>query len=81
VYLGVISRVTVIRECRVVKFPVDLLTGHRPAQDDVTARNYLDLTNLGWLHMEAQQIGDWIEHVGRVTAAQVGGSNVQLLRA
>jgi integrase len=70
-----------MRECRVEKFRVDLLTGHQPAQDDVTARNYLDLTNLGWLHPEAQQIGDWIEQQGRVAAAQANGANVVALRA
>ena len=70
-----------MRECRVEKFRVDLLTGHKPAQEDVTARNYLDLTNLGWLHPEVQQIGDWIEQQGRVAAAQASGSNVVPLRA
>lgn len=70
-----------MRECRVEKFRVDLLTGHKPAQEDVTARNYLDLTNLGWLHPEVQQIGDWIEHQGKVAAAQADGANVVTLVA
>jgi integrase len=70
-----------MRECRIEKFRTDMLTGHKPAQEDVTARNYLDLTNLGWLHPEVQQIGDWIEQQGRVAAAQAGGGNVVALRA
>ncbi|WP_106639671.1 tyrosine-type recombinase/integrase [Allosphingosinicella vermicomposti] len=70
-----------MRECRIEKFRTDMLTGHKPAQEDVTARNYLDLTNLGWLHREVQQIGDWIEQQGRVAAAQAFGANVVALRA
>lgn len=66
-----------MRECRIEKFRTDMLTGHKPAQEDVTARNYLDLTNLGWLHAEVQQIGDWIEQQGGVAA----GANVVALRA
>jgi integrase len=53
-----------MRECRIEKFRTDLLTGHKPAQQDVTARNYLDLSHLDWLHPEVQQIGDWIEQQG-----------------
>lgn len=59
-----------MRECRVEKFRTDLLTGHKPAQSDTTSRAYLDLTNLGWLYPEAQQVGDFIEQQGRVAAAQ-----------
>lgn len=64
-----------MRECRVEKFRTDLLTGHKPSKEDVTATNYLDLTNLGWLHPEVQQIGDWIEQQGLFAA---GGNVVQL---
>lgn len=70
-----------MRECRIEKFRTDMLTGHKPAQEDVTARNYLDLTNLGWLHAEVQQIGDWIEQQGKMAAAQASGANVVALRA
>jgi integrase len=70
-----------MRECRLEKFATDLLTGHKPAQEDVTARNYLDLTNLGWLQPDVQKIGDWIEQQGRVAAAQTNGANVVALRA
>lgn len=70
-----------MRECRIEKFRTDLLTGHKPAQEDTTSRNYLDLTNLSWLYPEAQEVGDWIEQQGRVTAAQASGANVVALRA
>lgn len=59
-----------MRECRVEKFRTDLLTGHKPSKEDVTATNYLDLTNLTWLHPEAQQIGDWIEQQAAIAAAK-----------
>lgn len=64
-----------MRECRVEKFRTDLLTGHKPSKDDVTASNYLDLTNLYWLQTEVQQIGDWIEQQAAVAA----GDNVVVL--
>lgn len=70
-----------MRECRIEKFRTDMLTGHKPAQEDVTARNYLDLAHLDWLHPEVQQIGDWIEAQGKVAAAQASGANVVSLRA
>lgn len=66
-----------MRECLIEKFRTDLLTCHVPAQADVTARNYLDLTKLDWLYSEVQRIGDWIEQQGEIAA----GSNVVPLRA
>ena len=66
-----------MRECMIEKFRTDLLTGHKPAQEDVTARNYLDLANLDWLQPEVQKIGDFIEQQGAVSA----GENVITLRA
>jgi integrase len=65
-----------MRECLIEKFRTDLLTCHVPAQADVTARNYLDLTRLDWLQPEVQRIGDWIEVEGRRAAAKVSGPNV-----
>lgn len=65
------------RECRIEKFRTDLLIGHKPAQEDVTSRAYLDLTDLRWLHPEIEQIGAWIEQKGAVAA----GKNVVPLRA
>ncbi|WP_076070446.1 tyrosine-type recombinase/integrase [Sphingomonas montana] len=70
-----------MRDCRIEKFRTDLLTGHKPAQEDTTSRNYLDLTNLGWLHQEVQQVSNWIEQQGRVAAAQARSSNIVQIRA
>lgn len=59
-----------MRECLIEKFRTDLLTGHKPSQEDVTARNYLDLARLDWLQPEVQKIGDWIEQQAAVAAAK-----------
>ena len=59
-----------MRECLIEKFRTDLLTGHRPAQEDITARNYLDLSCLDWLQPEVQKIGDWIEQQAAVAASK-----------
>ncbi|WJS98922.1 tyrosine-type recombinase/integrase [Novosphingobium humi] len=66
--------------CRIEKFRTDLLTGHKPKGDDVTASHYLDIANLSWLHPEAQAIGDWIEKQGMVAAAKAEGRNVVVLK-
>ena len=70
-----------LRECRIEKFRTDLLTNHKPKAEDVTANNYLDTSQLDWLQPEAQQIGDWIEHQGRLASAKANGENVVELRA
>lgn len=59
-----------MRECLIEKFRVDLLTGHKPAQEDITARAYLDLARLEWLQPEVQRIGDWIEQQAAVAASK-----------
>jgi integrase len=64
-----------IGACRIEKFRTDLLTGHKPRSEDVTASHYLDINNLTWLHPEAQQVGDWIEQQGLIAA---GDNVVQL---
>jgi len=61
--------------CRIEKFRTDLLTGHKPKGEDVTASHYLDISNLKWLHTEVQQICDWIDREGAI----VGGANVVAL--
>jgi len=66
-----------MRECLIEKFRTDLLTGHKPAQEDITARNYLDLARLDWLQPEVQKIADWIEQQGAIAASK----NVVPLRA
>lgn len=70
-----------MRECLIEKFRTDLLTGHKPAQEDVTARNYLDLARLDWLQPEVQRIADWIEAQAKIAAAKAAGANVVTLRA
>lgn len=70
-----------MRECLIEKFRTDLLTGHRPSSQDVTARNYLDLTRLEWLQSEVQKVGDWMEEQGRIAEAKANGTNVVSLRA
>lgn len=66
-----------MRECLVEKFRVDLLTGHKPAQEDTTARAYLDLARLDWLQPDVQKVGDWIEQQAAIAASK----NVVPLRA
>lgn len=70
-----------MRECLIEKFRTDLLTGHKPAQEDITARNYLDLARLDWLQPDVQKIGDWIEQQAKIAAAKAAGANVVPIRA
>ena len=56
-----------MRECLIEKFRTDLLTGHKPAQADTTARNYLDLAHLDWLVPDVQKVADWIEQQAAFT--------------
>jgi integrase len=59
-----------IRECRIGKFETDMLTGHKPSKEDVTATNYLDPRKLNdWLTDEIQMIGDWIEQQAAIAAS------------
>jgi integrase len=64
-----------MRELLVEKFRTDLLIGHKPSSEDVTARSYVDLTDLRWLWPEVQKIGDWIEQKGAIAK---GANVVQL---
>ncbi len=66
-----------MRECLIEKFRTDLLTGHKPAQADTTARAYLDLARLDWLTPDVQKIGDWMEQQAAIAA---GKNVVPLLR-
>lgn len=59
-----------MRECLIEKFRTDLLTNHVPAQEDVTSRHYLDLSNLSWLRPDVQKIGDFIEQRASVAASK-----------
>jgi len=58
-----------MRECLIEKFRTDLLTGHKPSSDDVTARAYLDLAHLDWLQPDVQKVGDWIEQQAAIAAS------------
>jgi hypothetical protein len=58
------------RECLIEKSRTDLLTGHKPSQEPVTARNHLDLARIEWLQPEVQKIGDWIEQQALVAASK-----------
>ncbi|WP_375551618.1 hypothetical protein [Rhodophyticola porphyridii] len=44
--------------------------------ESVTARHYLDLTDLRRLHPEVQQFGDWVEEKGMIAR----GGNVVVLK-
>jgi integrase len=59
-----------MRECLIEKFRTDLLTGHKPSSDDVTARAYLDLAHLDWLQPDVQKVGDWIEQQATIAASK-----------
>jgi integrase len=59
-----------MRECLIEKFRTDLLTGHKPSSDDVTARAYLDLAHLDWLQPDVQKVGDWIEQQAAIAASK-----------
>lgn len=59
-----------MRECLIEKFRTDLLTGHKPAQADTTARAYLDLARLDWLTPDVQKIGDWMEQQAAIAAGK-----------
>ncbi|EKY27590.1 hypothetical protein HMPREF0185_01984 [Brevundimonas diminuta 470-4] len=69
------------RESQISDPATDLLTGHKPAQEDITARNYLDLARLDWLQPDVQKIGDWIEQQAKIAAAKASAENVVLLGA
>lgn len=66
-----------MRELLVEKFRTDLLVGHKPSSEDVTARNYVDLSDLRWMFPEVQKIGDRTEQKGLIAA----GDNVVQLPA
>ena len=53
---------------------IELLTNHTPK--GITAKHYLQTSRLQYLQPQVQQIGDWIEHQGRIAAAKASGENV-----
>lgn len=64
-----------LHECNIEKFRTDLLIGHATSSADVTARHYLHLVKLSFLHPEVENIGGWIEAEGKKAA----GANVVTL--
>lgn len=68
-----------VKACRLDLAKLELLTNHVP--QGVTARHYLETSDLRDYHQEVQAIGDWIELEGRIAAAKANGENVVALRA
>lgn len=69
------SYVTIgVKACRLDVMKLELLTNHVP--QGVTARHYLETSDLRDYHPEVQAIGDFIENEGRVAAAKASGANV-----
>ncbi|MGL6211973.1 MAG: hypothetical protein ACRC14_19275, partial [Paracoccaceae bacterium] len=63
-----------VKACRLDIAKLELLTNHVP--QGVTARHYLETSDLRDYHREVQAIGDYIETEARVAAATADGSNV-----
>jgi integrase len=63
-----------VKACRLDIAKLELLTNHVP--QGVTARHYLETSDLRDYHREVQAIGDYIEAEARVAAAKASGANV-----
>ena len=63
-----------VKACRLDIGKLELLTNHVP--QGVTARHYLETSDLRDYHPEVQAIGDYIENEGRIAAAKASGANV-----
>ena len=68
-----------VKACRLDLAKLELLTNHVP--QGITARHYLETSDLRDYHAEVQAIGDYIEAEARIAEAQANGSNVLPLRA
>lgn len=68
-----------VKACRLDLAKLELLTNHVP--QGITARHYLETSDLRDYHAEVQAIGDYIESEAAVAEAQANGSNVLPLRA
>lgn len=68
-----------VKACRLDIAKLELLTNHVP--QGVTARHYLETSDLRDYHREVQAIGDYIENEGWLAAAKASGANVVPLRA
>lgn len=63
-----------VKACRLDIAKLELLTNHVP--QGVTARHYLETSDLKDYWIEVQAIGDYIEAEARVTKAKTSGANV-----
>lgn len=63
-----------LRECRIDKYRVDLLTNH--VLGDFTSKHYTDTTHLQWLKPEIQMVADYLDQ----QAASATGANVIPMR-
>lgn len=69
-----------VKACRLDIAKLELLTNHVP--QGVTARHYLETSDLRDYHREVQAIGDFIEAEARLVVAKTNGANVvQLARS
>jgi integrase len=68
-----------VKACRLDVAKLELLTNHVP--QGITARHYLETSDLRDYHTEVQAIGDYIESEAAVAEAQATGANVVALRA
>jgi integrase len=69
-----------VKACRLDIAKLELLTNHVP--QGVTARHYLETSDLRDYHREVQAIGDFIEAEARLVVAKANGANVvQLSRS
>jgi integrase len=68
-----------VAKCDIDLHKVELLTNHVPR--GVTARHYLETSQLQYLKPEVQRIADWIEKQARIAEAAASGENVVAMRA
>jgi integrase len=68
-----------VKACRLDLAKLELLTNHVP--QGITARHYLETSDLRDYHAEVQAIGDYIEAEAQVAVAQASGTNVVALCA
>ena len=63
-----------VKACRLDIAKLELLTNHVP--QGVTAKHYLEMSDLRDYNQEVQAIGDYIEAEAKVAAAKASGANV-----
>ena len=68
-----------VKACRLDLAKLELLTNHVP--QGITAKHYLETSDLRDYHLEVQAIANFIETEAKVAAAQASGANVVALRA